>query len=330
MAATGASASPAAQRSNSPAQYADIWLEKSHNRWQRISAMTKYIQGKDGKMRGSIPTAVPAPTPAPTLFPVPNVAIDPDINVLPTVEDLHAKFRAHQAGKASASPRLTRAEGYRKGAPKEAEGLNVAEDFLNRLLQLTPGSITRIEGAEENYRNGDFRLPNGKTIEVKRQPINPDRYPMNFVEVGELTFNPRHYGGAAALAQLLNIDSETLAASTVKDFRSEGHPSAPFGRPDHVSVSLTSIAGSQATIYVNPDQGHLYIYRRDEIIDHVRRAVLNNNLRRGQGNSNDDGLAVLVPLARWRFSKDKQGLWRYTGLGGSAEAEKSALRQYLN
>lgn len=296
--------------------------------------MTQYIQGKDGKMRGSVPTAVAAPTSAPaitpTLFSTPNVATDGSFNVLPSVDDLHAKFRAHQAGRASASPRLTRTEGYRKGAPKEAEGLDSAEDFLNRLLKIDTGAIARIEGADDNYRQGDLRLPNGKTLEVKRQPINPDRYPMNFVEVGELTFNPRHFGGTTSLAHLLNIPSDTLAKTTVKDFRSEGHPSAPFGNPEHLSVSLTSIAGSQATIYVNPDQGHLYIYRRDEIIDHVRRSVLNDNLRRGQGNSNDDGLAVLIPLPRWRFSKDKQGLWRFVGVGPSAEAEKTALREYLS
>lgn len=291
--------------------------------------MTKYIQGKDGKMRGSIPTAVAVPTATPTLFPTSNVVTDNTVNTTTTVDDLHSKFRAHQAGKASASPRLTRSEGYRRGAPKEAEGINVSEDFLNRLLGLEAGAITRIDGADDNYRYGDLRLPNGKTLEVKRQPINPERYPMNFVEVGELTFNPRHYGGATSLAHLLNIDTETLAKTMVKDFRSEGHPSSPFGRPDHISVSLTSIAGSQATIYVNPDQGHLYIYRRDEIIDHVRRSVLNSNLRRGQGNSNDDGLAVLIPLPRWRFSKDKQGMWRFTGVGQSAEAEKNALREYL-
>jgi hypothetical protein len=291
--------------------------------------MTKYIQGKDGKMRGSIPTAVAPPTVTPNILLSPNVHPDSNVNPVLTVDDLHDKFRAHQAGKASASPRLTRSEGYRRGAPKEAEGINTAEDFLNRLLGLEPSSITRIEGADDNYRYGDLRLPNGKTLEVKRQPINPDRYPMNFVEVGELTFNPRHLGGASNLAQLLDIDTEALSKVSVKDFRSEGHPSSAFGRPDHVSVSLTSIAGSQATIYVNPDQGHLYIYRRDEIIAHVRRSVLNNNLRRGQGNSNDDGLAVLVPLPRWRFTKDKQGMWRFTGAGESAEAEKKAIREYL-
>lgn len=229
----------------------------------------------------------------------------------------------------AASPRLTRNEGYRLGAPKEAAGIECARDFLSRLLKIEKDTVEMIEGADQNYRLGDLKLPAGHTLEVKRQPINPTRYPLNYVEVGELTFNPRHTNGAADLSRILQMNQDELANVSLRDFRTDGRPSSQFGSPEFLSVSLTSIAGSRATIYTNPDDGYLYLYSRDEILGHVRKSVKNNNMRRGQGNSNDDGLAVLIPLPKWRFRQDKKGLWHFDGPGDRGE-ELRALRAYLS
>jgi hypothetical protein len=243
------------------------------------------------------------------------------------LEETHRRYVSRSQG-GDASPRLTRNEGYRLGAPKEAAGIECAQDFMARLLRIEKDSIEKIDGADDNYRLGDLRLPAGHTVEVKRQPINPTRYPLNFVEVGELTFNPRHTNGVGDLSRILQMNPDELSKVSVRDFRQDGRPHSDFGNPEFLSVSLTSIAGSRATIYTNPDDGFLYVYSRDEILGHVRKAVRNNNLRRGQGNSNDDGLAVLVPLPKWRFYRDKQGLWNYDGPGDRGE-ELKALRAYL-
>ena len=285
-----------------------------------------YIQGADGKLRGSIPGPVQAPTPVDEVLATPAATAAPVTGT--EISRIYANYQATQPRATSAAPSVTRSEGYRLGSPKEAAGIECAQEFLSRLLGVPVDGISLITGADDNYRYGDLRLPSGKTVEVKRQSINPDRYPMNFVEVAELTFNPRHSGGASMLARTIGVETDQLAASAVRDFRFDDRPSAPLGRPDYLSVSLTSIAGSAATIYVNPDAGHIYVYRSAEIMDHVRRGVLNNNLRRGQGKSNDDSLAVLVPLSRWRFSLDKNGKWRYVGVG-TPEAEKNELRNHL-
>lgn len=285
--------------------------------------MRTYIQDSNGKMRGSLPSPSLAPTAAPSVPAAPAPAAP---SAVPSpVESAHARYRRALG----AAPSITRAEGYQRGRAKEEAGLQLAETFLARLLGIPADQITRIDGADDNYRYGDLRLPSGKTIEVKRQPINPDRYPLNFVEVAEITFNPRHRHGTGMLAQALGIDVDRLSRAQVRDYRHDGHPESALGRPEHLSVSITSMLASTATMYVNPDDGHVYVYRSEEIIDHIKRGVLNDNLRRGQGNSNDDGLAVLVPLPRWRFHRGTDGLWRYTGTG-TAEAEKTLLRTRLS
>jgi hypothetical protein len=91
-------------------------------------------------------------------------------------------------------PVVTRSEGYRRGVPKEEAALQVVESFFERELSVR---LERITNREENYRQGDFRVNGSKaTIECKRQPIDPVRYPQNFVEVFETTSNPRHEGGS--------------------------------------------------------------------------------------------------------------------------------------
>jgi hypothetical protein len=89
----------------------------------------------------------------------------------------------------------------------------------------------------------------------------------------------------------------------------------PLGHPPRVSVSLTSIAGSHFTAYVNPedDGRHIYLYRRDELLKHVQIAVM-RELLRGAGKSNEDTLAVLIPLSLWRWSRTRDQDWAYQGI----------------
>lgn len=221
-------------------------------------------------------------------------------------------------------PGVTRDEGYRLGAPKEEEGLRCAADFLERLLGLPPSAVGRISTAAENILRGDLVTPGGATVEVKRQPIDPLRFGMNFVEVAELTDNPRRSDGFANLARLLSLAPADLAAARVHDLRDGGVRVAPLGVVDRLAVSIHPFGVAAAVLYVNPDAGWIYVYGRDEIREAVRSAVVARGFRRGQGRSNDCTLAVFVPVARWRFRRGDDGRWRYAGAGSAGSALPAA------
>lgn len=213
-------------------------------------------------------------------------------------------------------PLKSRSDGYRQHSWKEEGGLLCAEGFLREVLGLEP---SRICDAEDNYRLGDFRLPNG-TIECKRQPIDPKRYPQNFVEIFERTDNIRHQHGFVDLARLLGTDLDRLATLPVLDYRTRPPTRGLLGRLDRASISITSLAGSDYTMYVNPD-AHVYLYESQEILGHIRKMALTDGLRRGMGNSNQDTFALLIPLPemRWSWRPEAQGSWAYDGVGAEDE-----------
>jgi hypothetical protein len=218
---------------------------------------------------------------------------------------------------------ISRSQGYQLSAGKEEGGLLEAARFFREVMGTR---LERVESPEENYRLGDFRTQSGVTLECKRQPIDPRRYPQNFVEVFELTANERHRAGFRDLAALLGLTTVELESTRYQDHRGGSSSRAVLGRPDHVSVSITSIAGSAFTIYVNPDGGHLYLYESAELMGHIRTAVRGNGLHRGMGRSNEDTFAVLVPLSEMRWSIEPSGSWRYSGSrdldDGLAEVQK--------
>lgn len=207
-----------------------------------------------------------------------------------------------------AAPSISRAQGYALAAGKEDRALAAAEEFLAQALDLASADLNRIDGADDNWRLGDLRLPNGTTIEVKGQPINPGKYRRNFVEIAEITNTPRHADGFTRLASLLHLTEDQLAAIPVTDHTKPGKPVAPLGRPPRMSVSITSMGTAALAVYANAVDGYLYAYRREELMPILRTAVL-RGLNRGQGRSNDDTLGVLVALPRWRFQRAPDGLW---------------------
>jgi hypothetical protein len=242
-------------------------------------------------------------------------------------DGLHRRY-VNQRLQGGAAPRLDTDETYRTQAIKEAEGVECAQDFLQRLLRLELGAVTQITSHEDNLAYGDLRLPSGATVEVRRHAINPGRYPLNYVQVGELSFNPRYPRGLAELATGLQIGLEELTQVTVRDFRDEAKPVSPLGNPEFFTPLITAILASQVTMYVNPTDGFIYIYQRSEVVSAIRQSILNNNLRRGSGR-NADGLAVLIPLPALRFRRDKKGLWRFDG-PGKAEDHLPELRTLLS
>lgn len=213
---------------------------------------------------------------------------------------------------------VSRNEGYRRGAGKEAVAISILREFLRETAG-NPGTV--IDDPDENYLHGDLRFSPAVTLECKGQPIDPDRYPQNFVEVFETTRNPRHSGGFAGVAGLLGLDEAALAAVTVRT----GATTSALGVLPFVSTSITSIASSALTAYVNYNDGgrHIYLYRRDEILGHLRRAVVGNGLVRGAGNSNEDTFAVFVPLPSMRWAR-RNGAWVATG-----ETEERVARGVL-
>lgn len=209
---------------------------------------------------------------------------------------------------------VTREEGYELGHGKEDPALDIVRHCIQAVIGL---EAHLIPAGDRNRLHGDLKLVG--TAECKGQPIDPDKYDQNFVEVFEdVTALERdvHRDGLARTANILGISTHQLAEATYVDHRSQGRPVCPVGHIVHVSTSMESIAGSDLTIYANadPERTFVYFYTRAFLIKAVRTAVLRGGLRRGMGRSNEDTFGVLVPVspARWRRV---DGEWDFIGEG---------------
>lgn len=201
---------------------------------------------------------------------------------------------------------LTRTEGYKKSSGKEQQGLDVFSAFLQEKFDI---SVVPITGYENNFRLGDFRINKNVTIEVKSQPIDPYKYSNNFVEVFEQTWNPLHEDGFHLLSKYMKIPEDELEQVLV----SSSGTKSRLGRPQFMSISITSMVGSQFTAYVNQRDGgaHIYLYERKEILQNIWHGI-QKGLVRGAGNSNEDTFGVFVPLPRWRWEQTPDG-WLFAG-----------------
>ena len=213
---------------------------------------------------------------------------------------------------------ISRSDGYRRAQGKEGPGL----DSLEALMLRTVGvPLRRIEDANENYHRGDFEAPSGETIECKRQPIDPGRYPKNFVEVCEATRNPRHESGYTELASILDLDARPRvdlfwsAPRTSSAYRLDAEP--------RLSVSIHTFVSAALVGYVNPER-HIYLYRSRDLIGAIRQAAASGPMVRGAGNSNADTFAVFVPVADWRWTMRGPN-WTYVGPGREPDAIQGIL-----
>jgi hypothetical protein len=214
---------------------------------------------------------------------------------------------------------ITRNEGYRRGVGKERLALNAFKDLaIQKNID-----IHEIVDADENYRRGDFESANGSSIECKGQPIDPSRYRQNFIEVCEITQNTLHLRGFEDLAASLDLSYQELESVQVSN-KVTGTRGI-FGRPSCLSVSLTPMLGSVLTAYINATDGgrHIYLYRREEIMQHIRTAV-RAGVVRGAGNSNQDTIAVFIPISEWRWERKPQA-WTYSGIGSEPDAQMLGL-----
>ena len=217
---------------------------------------------------------------------------------------------------------ISRSEGYRRAVGKEEGGLAAVEAFFESQLGV---SLQRITEPEENYLRGDLRCRTGRTIECKRQPIDPVRYKENFVEVCEETHNPRHVTGFADLARILAIDEDQLSSVRV----SVRGTQVRFGRPAGLSISVRSMFGSSLTVYVNPGPpAHIYVYESAGLIEVIKDAMRSKGMVRGMGKSNVDTFAVLVPPPRERWTAEIGKAWRYSG-DGSEHVAVAELQRIL-
>lgn len=209
---------------------------------------------------------------------------------------------------------VTRAEGYQRSQGIEQIVSGVFHTFAAETLEW---KLTDVRDPELNYLRGDYYLPSGKFIECKGQPIDPNRYPQNFVEVFERTSNPRHLGGQKALSALLGQTLPSLQDSKV--YNAKSRTREVLGQIDCLSISIRPIMSAEFTGYVNYADGgrFVYLYTREEISRHVRTASLNGFFR-GAGRSNEDTYAVLIPLARHRWVREKSR-WNYCGDGAQEE-----------
>lgn len=209
---------------------------------------------------------------------------------------------------------VSRSDGYRLGRGKEDATLGIVRDFCDSVLGVR---VSTIAEPQRNRSSGD--LDTGKsTIECKGQPIDPDRFDRNFVEVMEdTTAGAREYhrDGLRRTAEILSMSLERLVSCRYTDCRAD-RIVRDVGCIEYVSASLESVAGSEATVYANadPNRTFVYVYSQHYLLWHVRDAVLRNEMRRGMGASNEDTFGVLVPVsaARWRRI---DGVWNYVGRG---------------
>lgn len=207
---------------------------------------------------------------------------------------------------------VSRSEGYRRGAGKEELSIEILQKFLHSKIGES-GNL--IQTADENYRLGDLVFPSGVTIECKGQPIDPTKYPNNFVEVFEVTENPLHGEGFRNLGEMLRVTPDKLVDLTVN---CNGQIS-PLGYQPCLSVSVLSVHNAAYTAYVNYQQGgrYIYLYQQAEITKLVRAATL-RGLWRGAGNSNEDTYAVFIPIADMRWARSGSA-WIYEGAGSETE-----------
>ena len=216
---------------------------------------------------------------------------------------------------------ISRRDGDVRGAGKEQLSSAILQKLFKTMIGLSGETIL---GAQDNYENGDLRFPTGATIECKGQPIDPNRYQQNFVEVFEVTNNPQHDEGFKRLGDVLRITPDRLAKIPV----TFGSTKDLLGRQTRVSLSVLSMHHASYTAYVNyEDAGRfIYLYEQDEIVNLVREAAL-KGLRRGAGNSNEDTFSVFVPIAKMRWGRLGSD-WVYEGVGsevGKLEVLKSLL-----
>lgn len=209
---------------------------------------------------------------------------------------------------------VSRSDGYQNATGIEEIALSAFRSFATSVLGW---SITDIHDPEKNYLEGDFEIKPGYSIECKGQPIDPHKYPKNFVELFEVTRNPRHEGGLEVLAKLVGLSTEEL--KTLRVYNAKTKRSETVGNERHVSVSIRSIWNAAFTGYINYTLGgrYVYLYSGIEIQECIRTAI-KDGLVRGAGRSNEDTFAVTIPLARHRWDR-KDSTWEYCGDGTAVE-----------
>lgn len=209
---------------------------------------------------------------------------------------------------------VTRNQGYELGRHKEDPALDVVRDCIAQVIGL---EARVIDDPARNKRHGDLEMVG--TAECKGQPIDPDRYPHNFVEVFEdLTALARdhHRDGLARTATILGISEDQLAKAKYRDHRTPNREMKVVGELSHVGASMESIWGSDLTIYANaaPASTFVYFYTKAFLLQAVREAVVADRLQRAMGRSNEDTFAVMVPISPARWQR-VEGAWKYVGQG---------------
>lgn len=248
-----------------------------------------------------------------------------------SAEDLQSRYSRYKRGMAAAIPSEESAPYLRSAQLSKEKAIDIAHDFFARLLQLDPGEIKRIEWTPGSPRMGDLLLPSAINIEVKARAVNPGRYPLNHIAIADLEFDPASKYGFYDLARMVKLTPEELSKTMVREFGYNTNETFELGTPEHIKVLLSPIVSCSLTAYINTNEGHLYLYKRDEIVNGINKAIRNSGLRKGQGGEHENRLSVLISLSRWRFSLDRSGKWRYSGVvTSSKEAEKAALVHYLS
>ncbi len=188
-------------------------------------------------------------------------------------------------------------------------------------------SCTDVDGPH-NHTHGDLLAPSGCTIEVKRQPIDPKKYPANFVEIMEdMTRNPKphHVGGFVRTAEILRIQPEDLARLRVTTPQAKS--THALGTLSHVSASLESMTRAKFVIYANPELAVVYIYSAMGLLREVRKNA-RRKLIRGAGASNEDTIATFVPNSHASFRRVGDVWEPYAGTH-STKTVSEFLTKYL-
>lgn len=203
---------------------------------------------------------------------------------------------------------LTRQEGYRRSVGKEQAGIDLARAFLDHMVGIHCADVV---GAE-NRTHGDLLAPSGATIEVKRQPIDPLKYPANFIEIMEdMTRNPKphHADGFERTVEILMTTPSALSKMRVS---SKGKTKR-LGMLSHVSASLESMMRASFVIYANPDLEVVSMYSCAALLREVRKNA-RRKLVRGAGDSNEDTIATFVPNSFASFRRVDDEWKNYGGL----------------